>query len=805
MGTIVQDARYGARMLLKSPGFTAVALITLALGIGANTAIFTVVNAVLLRPLPFPESSRILRVQEIHGRFGTKPANLTGATFEDLREHAHSFSQTAAYRVFNLNLSDHRAGVAPEEITTAFITKDFLALLRVSPARGHPLSDDNFRIGGSRAVLLSHGLWMRHFGGDPNVIDSVVELHGKAYTVAGVMPPGMKFPDDTQAWTALTDADRVPQNRRSHLFTTLARLRDGVSLETARAETTAIAAGIERENPNIDPGLVFRIEPLQQNIVAGIRPALLMLLGAVALVMLIACSNVANLLLSRSVARHRDMAVRAALGASPLRLLRQCMTESMLLAVAGGALGYMVGLGGVRVLATAYPGAIPGLSLPGLDLRIFGFALAASVVAAFLFGTIPAWQFANPNLREQLVEIGRGGDTTERRRARSVLVVAEVAIAMVLLAGAGLLIRSFVGLQRVDPGYLSDHVAVAQLTLPGAQYATVQQRMQFVDAVLERLRRVPGVQIAAASGTLPLRPLPVTDLELEDRKYEPGNEPSAEILTVNADYFRAMGIRALAGRTFDREDTAGHPTAIVINQTTARQFWPNESAIGKRIIMKDWGPPFPGEVVGIVGDVKNASLDAAPVPAVYYSMAQFVQGTLQTYLVVRTEGAPLRLASSIREQVWAVNPNQPVNVFAMNDMIADSLQRRRFLLLLLATFAGLALSLAIIGIYGVVSYGVNQRTREFGIRMALGAHPRQVLAMVLRQSSRPLALGVALGLPASLALTRGLKGFLYGITTADPLTFVATTVLLTGAALVASYFPARRATRVDPLVALRYE
>ena len=700
METVLQDLRYEFRVLRKTPGFTAIAVMTLALGIGANTAIFSVVNAVLFRPLPLRQPGQIVRLQEYHQH----PANVTGATFRDVRERNHVFAQVAAYRIFFQNLSDTRQAVPPEQIDTAFVSQDFLPLLGVAPFMGSGFTREQFHEHAEGVAILSYGLWQHHFGSDREIVGRMITLHGEPHRVAGVMPMGFSFPEAVQAWAPLTEDMAFPQNRRAHLFTTLARVKAGVSMEVVHADLQAISIQVQQENHDVDPGFTFRAERLQDNLVSSVRPTLLILLGAVAFVLLIACANVANLLLSRSVARQREIAVRAALGATRFRLARQLLTESVLLGLLGGATGCILGLWSVKVIHAAYPGAIPGFTTPTFSLQVLLFVFAVSLLASILFGSIPSMQSSGLNLQVHLVEGGRNTASVRRQRYRSFLVISEVALAMMLLAAAGLLIRSFILLQRVDPGFDSSHIEVVRLSLPDSRYAELPERTQFVNSVLERLRALPGVQSVAAAGTLPFDPVPDTDLELEGHSYEPGNEPDAEILTASPEYFRTMGIRLLAGRTFTPQDIPGSPTALVINQTMAQRFWSGESALGKRVVMKDWGPPLPGEIVGVVSDVKQDSLETDTQPAIYYSFAQFSQGTLTTYLIVRSAPGALSLAVAIRDQIWSLDRDQPVTVLPLDQIVSGSLERRRFVLMLLGTFAALALLLAMVGLYGVIAY-----------------------------------------------------------------------------------------------------
>jgi putative ABC transport system permease protein len=799
--TLVQDVRYSFRTLRKSPAFTAVAVVTLALGIGANAAVLSLVNAVLWRPLPYRDSSRLLSIHEFHSR----AANLTGATFHDLQLENHSFSEVACLRVLPRNLGDSRDGIAPEEIGVAVVSRDFFGLLRTPPLVGRTFTDGEYRANGPRAILLSYALWRRRYHASPGIVGTMEMVHGRPYLVVGVMPSTLAYPEGAQAWATLQDDAAIPDNRRAHLFTTIARLRPQASLAQARSDLHAIAARVLHADSNADPGMDLIAEPLEQSLNAAVRPALLMLLSAVALVLVMACANVANLQISRAAVRQKSLAVRAALGASRSRLVRQLLTESGLLGILGGAAGCFLGAWLVRMAIASYHGALPHFSGALLDGKILALAAFIAVAAALVSGVVPALQLVRGDLRNGLAAAGRRTEHAAGQRLRSALVIWEIALALVLVVSAGLLVRTITSLARVNPGYQSSGLLVVPISLPGARYPEIPQWQRFVDTVLDSMRDMPEVKSVAATGAMPFRPTPSSDFDLEGHHFNPGDEPEAQIITVTPDFFSTMGIRLLAGRTFTSRDVLGVPTAIVINETMARQMWSNESPLGKRLVLKDWGDPLPGEIVGVVADAKQDALDQPAQPAVYYSMAQFPQGTLTTYLLIRADGPPEALAAGIRNRIWSVDSALPVQVESFEQVIAATLERRRFTLAILAAFAAVALLLAVVGIYGLVAYLVEQRARELGIRMALGAQGRDVLRLVLGEGFRLTVRGLAIGALAALAFTRLLAGLVFGVQTADPLTYATSAVLLGAATLAACWMPARRAMRADPLAALRNE
>jgi len=795
------EFRFALRLLFKKPAFTGLVLLTLALGIGANVAVFSVVDQVLLRPLPLHEPDRLVRVQERH----RVSANLTGATFHDFRERVTSLSHVFAYRVFGRNLTDIRQSAFPEQVDTAYVSEDFFAVAGERPKIGTTFSPEMFSVDAEPAVLLSDGIWRKMFNADPAIVNQRVLLHGKPAIVVGIMPPGFSFPENAQVWAPLTADAAFAQNRRAHLFTTVGRLRPGISAEMAKAEMNTVSAAIETDSHGVDPGMSLQLNSLQSSMVGDVRTALLVLLWAVGFVLLIACANAANMLLAKAVSQQKEIATRIALGATRMHIIRQTLCESLLLAVAGGVLGFLLGFWAVRLMSIAYPGVVPRLEGPVLDWRLIVFATLVATCSAMLAGLIPALQTFRVNPSEALGGSSRGTETRSRNRLRSAVLVTETALALVLLAAAGLLIRSFLRVQQVNPGYDATNVAVAPVTLPDASYPTFEQRRQFVDTALRNLSSIPGVRSVAAAGVLPLRPAPETDFELAGMPTDPDHEPSAFVFTATPDYFRTLSIPLLAGRSFSEQDTASSPVVVVINQAMVNQYYNDENPVGRMITMKDWGDPLPAQIVGIVGDTRQSSLEAMPKPAVYFSFTQFPQGTLVTYLLVKTETKPGSILANIRDRIRVADKRMPVTVSTMETIVGQSLARRRFLLMLLGSFAGIALGLATLGMYGVVSYSVSTRTREFGIRVAVGAQRQQILRMVVLQGLRIAGAGVAIGLILGVLVTRAITSLLYGVGASDPLTFVCIAGLLLMVATLASLAPAIQAMRVRPVEALRYE
>ncbi|HJQ26937.1 MAG TPA: ABC transporter permease [Blastocatellia bacterium] len=805
MATLIHDLRYAVRLLVRQPGFTLTALLALAIGIGATTIIFSVVNAVLLRPLPFPQAQRILRIEEQHGQT-ERTTNLTYASFIDLAAQAETVEHLAACRFSTANLTD---GIEPRQVSVLAVSAGYFSALGVVPVLGRTFLPAEDLPEGGNVVMLSHQLWQQRYGADPDFIGKTIKLGSSVATVVGVMPQGFRagYPLAGQydLWVPLVATGNLRANRRSHLLGVIARIKPNVTLEQARAELNTIARRIEQQNPGIDPDMNLSAVGLQDRLVAPLRQTLLVFFCAVGLLLLIACANVANLLLARAATREKEMAIRAALGAGRLRLVRQVLTESALLAAAGGTLGLLLTVWGTQLVRQLDPTNFPRINEVSLDVRVLGFALLVSLLTGLLFGLAPALQLPRQALYETLKDGGRGNTGVRRAWLRQALVVAEVALTLVLLIGAGLLASSFVRLMQVNRGFDPTDVLTISLNLPASKYPTGAQQTTILKQMLEHVAAAPGVRSAGLISVLPFTGGPATDFVIEGRPpVEANQEPVADIRICDADYFRTLSIPLRAGRTFTERDNAEAPRVLLINEEMARRYWPGESPLGQRVTMKDWGPPLTGEVVGVVGDVKADGLDSETRPMIYWPYPQF-PGTFNN-LVIRAAGEPRDVVAAVKSEVWLVDHEQPLSrIQTMEEVIAGSVAPRRFNMLLLGIFAALALTLAAIGLYGVIAYTVAQRTHEIGVRMALGAQSRDVLRLVILQGGSLALIGVGAGLLAALALTRAMASLLYGVSATDPLTFVLIPLLLTLVALLACYLPARRASKVDPLVALRYE
>lgn len=799
MTQLLQDLRYAARLMLKQPGFTAVAIVALALGIGANTAIFSAVNAVLLQPLPFPEPERLVLVRDLQQTDET-PASYP--EYLDWRDQNQTFDDLAA--AFSSSYSLTGQG-EPEQLLGVRVSANLLPMLGVKPVIGRNFQPEEESRSGERVVILSYSLWQRRFGGDSGVLGQNVTLGGQGFTVIGVLPagvrgvlPGVDQPEQSRdVWMPLRLA--APP-RGLHFMTVIGRLRPDLTLAQARAEVEEIAERL-RQTQTTEHGV--RLVPLTQFVVGDTRPVLLILLGAVGLVLLIACANVANLMLARAASRRKEIAVRLALGASRARLVRQMLTESVLLALVSGGLGVVLALWGADSLAVLASSWLPRAEEIKLDSTVLLFTLAVSLLTAILFGLAPALRASSAQLSEVLKEGGqRAGHG--RDRVRGLLVVSEVALSLVLLIGAGLLIRSFVTLLNVDKGFDPRQVLALDINLPQSRYAEPPQQALFFQQLLERIVALPGVAGAAAVSDLPLGESSTNgDTQIEGKTFPPDSQPISEKLIVSAGYFRVMRIPLRAGRYFDERDATGNPQVALINDSFARTYLPGEDPIGKRI---DFGWETTGwqEIVGVIGDIKHRGLDEAALPAVY--VPQLQRPSLSMTVVVRTTPDPRSLSAAVRSQLFSLDKDQPISrVRVMEEVVSASVASRRLSMVLLAGFAVVALALAAVGLYGVMSYIVTQRTHEIGVRMALGARVGDVLGLVLRQGMSLVMLGVGIGLAGALALTRLMASLLYGVSATDFATFAVIALLLTTVALLACYLPARRATRVDPMIALRYE
>jgi putative ABC transport system permease protein len=801
MDTLIQDLRYGVRTLLKNRSFTSVAVLALALGIGANTAIFSVVNAVLLKPLPYLDPDRIMTVL-YERRIPVAPAD-----FLDWKEQNQVFENIAAAQYWQPNLTDVSR---PEQLWALHLTADMFNLLGVKPTLGRTFLPDEDQPGNHHVVVLSHRLWQRRFGGDAAIVGQAITLDGEAFTVIGVMPPDFRFAPfwatRAELWAPLNLAPRM-NDRRGSSLRVFAKLKPGVTREQAQAEMSAINQRIEQQHPETKKGLRLSVDPLHEIVVGNIRPALLILLGAVSFVLLIACANVANLLMARATARQKEIAIRTALGATRSRVIRQLLTESLLLSSAGGVLGLLLAVWGVPALVALSPDNLPRVDAISLDSSMLYFTLATSILTGLIFGLAPALQSSRPDLNESLKEGGRSSTEGMRRnRLRRLIVVAEVALALVLLIGGGLMIRSFARIQAIDPGFNPRNVLTFVVSLTGSQHSTRQQRLAFFDQLLGRIEALPSVQSASAINHLPLAgDVWRLGYEIEGRPAPPPEERRGAVYRiVRPNYFQTMGTAIIKGRDFTDHDTKEAPGAIIINEVFARRYWPDGDALGKRITVTD-GDSNPREIVGVVRDLKQSDWTAEPLEEMYLPHSQSAEPRYMT-MVVKSASDPAGLIGAVQSEVWAIDSNLPVSqIMSMEQAISDSVGQQRFNMLLLGIFAGLALTLAAIGIYGVMSYSVTQRRQEIGIRMALGASQGDVLWMIVKQGMTLAAIGVSLGLAGAFLLTRLMSSLLYGISATDPFTFFVIPLLLTGVALGACFVPARRATRVDPMIALRYE
>jgi putative ABC transport system permease protein len=804
METLLKDVRYSVRMLVRNPAFTLVSVLALALGIGANVAIFSVVNGVLLRPLPFKEPDRLMMIREtklpVFPEFSVAPGN-----FLDWKKQNTVFEHLAAFQGTSFNLI---GSGEPERLRGMFVTEGFFSMLGAQPQLGRDFLPEEDQPGHNKVAILSHGLWQRRFGGDPKVLNQPITLSGESYTVIGVMPASFRIEGrDLDLWTPMALTAAQATQHGGHYIVAVGRLKPGVTVDQAGSEMRTIAERLAQQYPDSNTGWSVTVVPLLEYSVKSIKPALLLLLVAVAFVLLIACANVANLLLARAVGRQKEMATRTALGASRWRIVRQLLTESLLLSSMGGALGLLLAKWGMDLLLTLAPPELPRISSVSIDGRALAFTVALTFLTGIIFGLVPALQASRPNLNETLKDAGRGSTEGSRRQLiRHTLVVMEVAAALVLLVGAGLMIKSFWRLQKVDPGFNPKNALAVSVQLPQTKYKEENEQAAFFGHLIEKVATLPGVEAVGAGSVIPLSDNDfVLAFEIDGRPpLSPGTTQSTNYYSVSADYFKAMGIPLRRGRVLANTDTKDAPHVAVINETMARKMFPNEDPIGKRITFGSRDKPDWFEIVGIVGDVKHYGLDQETTMQTY---EPYTQQTLPYMtLVVRTSGDPTSLSAAIRSDVLSLDKEQPVSsIKTLNDLFSTSIAQQQFSMLLLGVFAAVALALAAVGIYGVLSYAVTQRTHEIGIRMALGAGRRDVLWLVVGKGMLLTVIGVAGGLLAAFGLTRLMATLLFGVTATDAATFASVASALFVVALLACYIPALRATKVDPLVALRYE
>jgi len=818
MTILWREIRYAVRMFRKNPGVSAIALLTLALGIGANTAIFSVVSAVLLQPLPYQNPERLVSLWENvpeHGRWRVAPAN-----FFDWKKQNTVFTDVVSFGGATLTLTGDGD---PEQLSGTAVTPGYFEVVGVQPVLGRAFQPEEYQLGKDQVVIIGYGLWQRRFGGDRNVVGRNVTLDGNSYTVIGVMPAGIypahpttagriEFDEQSQDfWRPMSYMVHLASLRSAHIMGVLARLKPGVTIEQAQTEMNTIGARLAQEyEANRGEGII--VNRFLNEVVGNVRPALVTLLVAVGMVLLIACANIAGLLLAQHAARTKEIAIRAALGAGRGRLVRQFFVEGLLLSILGTLAGVGVAQLGLKVLLKFVPQQIPRLAHVGLDWRVLGFTLLLSLVTCLLFGLVPAWHASKPDLQTALEQSGRtSGPGAARLRFRQMLVVFQVSVAVMLAIGAGLLIKSFWLLERVDPGFKAERVLSADLILPGVKYKEPADINNFYHQLLERLAALPGVESATIAYDPPLKSNWIDSFEIEGRvAAAEDRSQNANFIPVGADYFNTVGARIVRGRIFTPQDDAEHPGTAIVNEAFVRHYFPNEEPLGRRLKP---GPPgriwknqklTSFEIVGIARDVKFGGLAAVTEPAYYLPAAQAPLPDMT--LLVRTTNDPKSIIAAVRQAVWSIDPNQPIaNVNTLEQIVSDSIAQPRLNMVLMMLFGGLALSLSAVGIYGLLSYAVTQRTQELGIRMALGANVGNVLKLVLKQGMLLALIGEAIGLVAAFALTRLMRGLLFAVTPTDTGIFAGVVVVLTLTALVACWVPARRATKVDPLVALRYE
>jgi putative ABC transport system permease protein len=812
MNTLLQDTRYALRLLTKAPGFAAVAVLTLALGIGANTAIFTVADALLLKPLPYSDPQKLALVYATRTDDRTAVGPFSHPRFELLRQRERSFSSFAVFTNDNFNLTGRGE---PQQISAARVSWTFFDVLGVRPVLGRTFLPDEGQPAGNRVAIISHEFWMREFGGARNTIGQSLALDSQSYTIIGVLPGDFSFQplgNDIPIWLPrefeLNVAPPAHIQRGVGYLDGVGRLAPDVSLEQAQAEMDVLDKEYRHDNPekpDADPKRPIAVDSLQSQVVSNIRPAVLVLMGAVGVVLLIACANVASLLLSRALKRKREIAVRVALGASPGAIIRQLLIESLLIAAAGGAAGIFAGYGGTQALLALNQASVPQLSTGvHMDWRILCFTLVISLASGLFFGLAPALQISKTDLTSVLRDDSRGSTGSRRGgMLQNSLVVAQVALSMILLIGSGLLIRSFLALMTQDPGFDPSHVVTMQIDLPPSKYSTNPQMISFYNNLLRQVESLPGVTAATISSALPVNASRMSPMLAEGQPVVPfPQRPIVNIETISPDYAKVMRVPLIRGRQFAAQDNENAPTVAIVNQAFVRRYWPNQNPIGKHIWIGLITAPV--EVVGVFGDVKNMSLTAEPNPEILFPFPNLPWADLR--LSVRSAGDPRSLVAAIRDRLATIDSSQAIsNVRTLDQLLDAARAQSRFTMMLFGIFSGMALMLAIVGIYGVISYASAQRIQEMGIRMALGADKKDIFRLVIGRGLRLASIGIAIGLGAPFTLTRLMSSLLYKVSPADPLTVVGSAILFLAAALLASYVPARRASRTDPMVALRYE
>ncbi len=806
MSSYLQDLRYAFRMLLKKPGFTCIALLAIALGIGTNTVVFSTVNALMLHPFNFSTQDRLVSLWEQNLELGVTRGSVAPGNFVDWQDQNHVFEQVVAFNKRHFNLTE---GEQPERVSGAQVTANFFNSLDVRAEQGRTFSTEEEQEGHAQVALLKHGLWQRRFAGDPAIVGKTIRLDSKTYTVVGIMPDDFEFPlNSSEIWTPLAFDAKDKVDRASHYLEVMALLKPGVTKEQAQADLRGISGRVQEQFPEENGGRTAFVETLNASYTRGSRVYLTIMMGAVIFVLLIACANVANLLLVRASSRQKEMAVRMALGASRWRLIRQLLTESLVLAMVGGALGLLLSVWGIELLSHGMPPSftqyIAGWKKLGVDAWVLGFTLVASVVTGVIFGLAPAFQATRVNLNETLKESSKSSSESLRRnRLRSVLVISEIALSLVLTIGAGLMVRSFIQMASADLGLNPQNVLTMELALPRVKYAEPQQRINFYQELLRRVEVVPGVEKVAAVNYIPMtRSSSSVRISIEGQPAPSvGKRPYADYRVVTPQFFEAIGTRLIQGRAFTEHDDTNAPHVVIINEALARRFIPGGDPIGKRLIIDDEAPL---EIVGVAANLKNEDLDEEPETGIYVPFLQNPWYSMA--LAVRSKSDPAGLAPLIRHEVSALDGDQPIdNVRTMQEVVDESLSAKRLATIMFGCFAASALLLAAIGLYAVMSFTVAQRTHEIGIRMALGANPKQIQKMVVGQGLILIVVGLLIGIVGSLAMTRAMSQILYGVSPNDPLTFAGVSLLLSVTALLASYIPARKATKVDPMVALRYE